>query len=62
MSARRKAQRRLEIAALIEEGYGAFLSGKRETQNPYNPRLTMNGMHWSKGWDQAYRDSLEYAE
>lgn len=63
MSARRKAQRRLEIAALVEEGRAAHAAGKpRETvRRLYPPHHTVNGAHWLKGWD-AEQAQLEAQE
>jgi len=50
MSARRKTERRKEIAALVEEGRVAYLAGRHRQTNPYR---YCNMDHWLKGYDIA---------
>ncbi len=47
---RRSVRRRVEIAALIEEGRQAFLAGRHRQTNPHRD---MNAYHWLWGFDYA---------
>jgi ribosome modulation factor len=49
----RKRQRRTEIEELRLAGRQAHAEGKARTTCPHNPRLSCNGMHWERGWDEA---------
>lgn len=53
----RKAERRLEIARLRQEGRSAFLAGKHIQTCPQAYMGTMNRGHWVEGYLSAEREA-----